>query len=259
MKRGKILLIILTLTMLLSMPSFSVSVLLPKPSYDFYVYDEVGILDNHSKNYIIEVNNELYKKTGAQVVVAITNNLENLDINTYATELFEEWKIGGKQYDNGLLMLIVPDNREIWIEVGYGLEGPLPDGRIKRIIEDKIIPSFRDQNYSNGIISGFEEILDYIENEYEISLESRASLNGSYINENYSGITSGFDIPSIFPVIGIIIFLFIDFRFFHGWLTFSLLRGLGRGGRGGFGGGSGRGGSRGGGGRSGGGGAGGRW
>ena len=223
---------------------------IPKPSYEFYVYDEANILDSDIENYIIETNTELYQKTGTQLVVAAINDLEGMDINSYATALFDEWDIGGKELDNGLLMLIVPEAREIWIEVGYGLEGILPDSRVKRIIENDIIPSFSQGDYSTGVLSGYEEILNYVETEYDIELSSR---EGHNYNEGNSYTSR---LPNIFIIIGIIIFLLIDFKFFRGWLTFSLLSGLGRGGHSGGGGGRG---SRGGGGRSGGGGAGGKW
>ena len=246
--KKKFIWIILILFILLSSPVFA----LPNPSYDFYVYDEAGIMDDFTEQYIINTNLELYQKTGAQIVVVSINELEGMDINTYATSLYEEWEIGSKEYDNGLLMLIVPSIRELWIEVGYGLEGTLPDGRVNRIIDEQILPSFSQGNFNDGIILGFEEILGHVQSEYNIELQTRQGLEENY---QFADNTRATGVPNIFMIIGIVIFLIIDFKFFRGWLTFSLLRGIGRGG-----GGSGRGGgSRGGGGRSGGGGAGGSW
>lgn len=245
-RKNRYILLLASFLILLSTTVYAI----PNPNNDFYVYDEANILDNTTKNYIIETNIELYEKTGAQVVLATINDLEGMDINTYATALFDKWDIGGKELDNGLLILIVPNNGELWIEVGYGLEGILPDGRTKRIIEENIIPSFSQGNYDAGVLSGYEEILNYIESEYNIELQTRDGQYYSRADQAQSGPT----IPRIFTIIGIIIFLFIDFKFFRGRLTFLLVRGLGRGGGGG-----GRGGSRGGGGRSGGGGAGGSW
>lgn len=248
--RNRIILLILILIIFLTPLAFG----LPSASYDFYVYDEAHILDDYTENYIIAINNELSQKTGAQVVIATINSLDNMDINTYATALFKKWEIGSKKYDNGLLLLIVPSENELWIEVGYGLEGALTAGRTKRIINENILPSFSENNYDEGVLLGFEEILNYIEVEYDISLSSRGTLSDDYLVGNSN---SSKGVPSIFLIIGVMIFLFIDFKFFRGWLTFSLLRGVGssRGGSS-----SGRsGGSRGGGGRSGGGGAGGRW
>lgn len=245
--KSKYIFIIISFVIILSSTVYAI----PKPSRDFYVYDDANILDETTEEYIVKTNIELYQQTGAQIVVASINDLEGMDINRYATALFDEWDIGGKELDNGLLMLIVPEAREIWIEVGYGLEGILPDSRVKRIIENNIIPYFSQGDYSTGVLSGYEEILNYVETEYDIELSSR---EGQYDN---GGNTSYSRLPNTFIIIGIIIFLLIDFIFFRGWLTFSLLRGLGRGGH--YGGGGSNRGSRGGGGRSGGGGAGGRW
>lgn len=244
--------ILFTLALILLLTSSVYAI--PNPNNDFYVYDSVGILDNNTENYIIETNMELYEKTGAQIVWAIINDLEGMDINSYATAIFDEWDIGSREYDNGLLALIVPDEGEIWIEVGYGLEGILPDSRVKRIIENNIIPNFSQGDYNAGVLSGHDEILTYVESEYNIELSSR---EGQY-NAN-TNIERENRVPDILMVIGIVIFLFVDFKFFGGWLTLSILRGLGRGGRGGGSGRGGSGGSRGGGGRSGGGGAGGSW
>src|SRR5699024_10470753 len=143
----------------------------PEPNPSFYVYDEANIIDRDSENYIISTNENLYKQTGAQVVIASINSIGDMDIKEYALRLFEEWEIGSREYDNGLLMLIVPEMGEIWIEVGYGLEGPLPDSKVGNIIEESIIPYFQENNYSNGIISGFNEIITEVEEEYNIQIE----------------------------------------------------------------------------------------
>lgn len=254
-----VLLFILNITLGLNQ-SFSETVL-PDPSFEFYVYDEVGIISSEVENYIIGVNKEMYEKIGGQVVVAVVDSLQDLDINTYATSLFKKWEIGSKKYDNGLLMLIVPSEGQIWIETGYGLEGALPAGIEKRIIERDIIPSFKNDNYNEGITLGFNSIIEYIEKDFDIILEKQ-SFNGN--NNNYNPVQSGRNLP-IWPIIiFLVVFGFIDIRFFRGMLISSILRAFfsGRGGGGGgFGGGAGGfgGGSSGGGGRSGGGGAGGSW
>lgn len=226
---------------------------LPKASYEFYIYDEANIIDNNVEDYIINTNKYIYEKTGAQIVVATIDSLGNMDKKSYATALYEKWKIGSREYDNGMLILIVPTEGEIWIEVGYGLEGPFPDSIAKRIVEDYMIPYFQEERYSEGVLAGFNEILLGLEKEYNISFDSKEEINNPIPTD---GITaSGSPIPKILMVIGIIIFLIVDFSLFRGMITYSLIRGMGRGGGRGRGGG----GSSGGGGRSGGGGAGGSW
>lgn len=227
---------------------------LPDASYEFYVYDEVGIIDSDIEEYIISTNKDVYKKTGAQVVVATVKSLDNMDINSYATSLFDKWDIGSKD-DNGMLVLIVPNEGQIWIETGYGIEGAFPDSIVKRIIEDQMIPYFREDRYSDGVLAGFNEIKLGLEQEYNIEIDGSRDVNNPIpIRRDSSNVST---IPRGLITIGIIILLIIDFRFLGGMITYSLLRGFGRGGGGGRGGGSG--GSSGGGGRSGGGGAGGSW
>jgi uncharacterized protein len=256
----RLLLIIWILIIILSIPSFAVELELPDPNPSFYVYDGSSIISKEAEEYIIRTNEELYKRTGAQIVVVTIDSLDNGNINEYAVKLFEKWGIGSREYDNGILMLIVTEERQIWIEVGYGLERALPDSKVGNIIEDSIIPYFKEERYTEGIISGFNNIVNEVEKEYNIQL-NRDRINEDLYNiDDFDGIKYENDIFSglkaILIAIGIVIFFIIDFRFFNGFLTYSLLfRGRG------FGGYNGRGGrnNRGGGGRSGGGGAGGRW
>ncbi len=231
----------------------TISYALPSPSYEFYVYDEADLISSEVENYIINTNKSLNRETGAQVVVATVNSTEDMDINSYATSLFEEWKIGSRKEDNGMLILIFPEQGKLWIETGYGVEGAFPDSKVKRIIEDYMIPYFQEDRYSDGVLAGFNEIISGLEQEYNMEFERTQTIKNPIPIANNSG---GIAIPRIFIVIGIILLLILDFRFFGGMLTYSLLRGIGRnsGGRGGRGGGS-----SGGGGRSGGGGAGGSW
>lgn len=251
MKKKKLSSIILLILVLLSTSTFAASAKLPEPSYDFYVYDGANIIDSDVESYIINVNKELYKKTGAQVVVATVNSLDNIDINSYATSLYEKWKIGSREYDNGILLLIAPNDRNLWIETGYGLEGQFPAVKVKRIIDNYIIPYFAEEEYSNGVVAGFNQILEGVEGEYNITLTKSTVVDDPYNSNNQTSVFN----PLM--IIGIIIFVFIDIKFFRGMIIYSLLRGFGRGGGGGYGGRGG--GSSGGGGRSGGGGAGGSW
>lgn len=244
------------------------SLKLPDKNHELYIYDEVGILNEDVKEYIINTNKELYNQTGAQIVVAVMNNLNDTDINTFSTKLFEKWKIGSKGKDNGILIVLDYENRNIWIEVGYGLEGGIPDILVKRTIEESIIPSFKNEEYNNGILLGFDRLLGYVENEYDIDIEYREDSDIiddiGYVSSSSS---SGKNILIILLII--LILLFIDFRFFGGAVSNIMMRssmnrryyggysGYGRGGS--YGGSSGSRGSSGGGGRSGGGGAGGSW
>ncbi|GFN34230.1 TPM domain-containing protein [Tepidimicrobium xylanilyticum] len=227
MKNKKILILFLSILLIfIGSCTFEVNIQLPEPSYSFYVYDEANIIDGQVEQYIIDTNKDLYKKTGAQIVVATVLDLRGMDINRFASELFEKWGIGSREYDNGLLILVVPEDREIWIEVGYGLEGALPDSKIGNIINGYIIPYFKESDYSTGILSGFNEIINEVEEEYNIQL-ARGDINWDiyYIPEDYIEENPFNGLKTIVLLVGIILFLFVDFKFFNGFLTYSLFRG----------------------------------
>lgn len=233
---------------------------LPEPSREFYVYDEANIIDSDVENYIINVNEELYAKTGAQVVVATVNSLNEMDIEGYANELFRKWGIGDKDKDNGVLILVAPTEKLLRIEVGYGLEGAIPDGKAGAIRDQYMIPYFQSGNYSQGILESFKAIILLIEDEYDITLDKTGQIDDYNINYTEETGNSFSSVKRIILAVIILILIFIDFRFFGGFLTYALLRSLARGGRSGRGGGgSFGGGNRGGGGSSGGGGASGGW
>lgn len=235
-KNYRFFIVFLLLFILLSNSVYASDFKLPNPSHEFYIYDEMDIIDYDVKNYIIGVNESMSKKTGAQVVVAVMNSLENEDmsIEEFANRLFEKWQIGSEEYDNGVLILVVPNDRKIWIEVGYGLEGALPDGKVGEIMDECIVPYFKDDNYNEGILRGFNAIINVIEDEYGVNIDREKIDEDLYYD--YDEADSIFDsIGSMIVVAAILIFLFVDSRFFDGWVFYSIFR------RGRYGGGYGRG------------------
>lgn len=248
--------ILVSLLLLLNIPLvFADDLDLPEPSHEFYVYDEVGVINSSIKDYIVQINEELFSKTGVQVVVAVVSNLQDYNIEEYANRLFRKWGVGSKNENNGILLLVSISDRKVWIEVGYGLEGALPDGKAGEILDKDVIPYFQQESYGEGILQGFNSILSIIENEYNVQIDRDRPINYNTQN-NVIQKQSPFDsFRKILIAIAVIIFIFIDFKFFGGLLTYSILRSVSRGSfRGG-----GSGGNRGGGGSSGGGGAGRGW
>ena len=144
LNRLKTILIVLILLTLISGGVYADDFELPKPNSYFYVYDEAGVIGGDTANYIIQVNEQLYDKTGAQIVVAVVNSLQNRTEQEFANKLFREWGIGSKDKNNGILILVAPNEKRLWIEVGYGLEGVLPDGKVGEIRDKQIFPYFKD-------------------------------------------------------------------------------------------------------------------
>ncbi len=140
------------------------------PTSDFYVNDYANLLSTEVKNYIIETNTKLENATGAQIVVVTIQSLEGESLEEYATELFRSFGIGDKDKNNGVLLLLALEERKFRIEVGYGLEGALPDGKTGRIQDEYIIPYLKENNWDDGIKNGYSKILEVVSEEYNIDV-----------------------------------------------------------------------------------------
>jgi uncharacterized protein len=105
--------------------------------------------------------------TSNQIAVVIINSLDGYDIADYALKLGREWGIGGKEFSNGVLLLVAIADHKIRIEVGYGLEGAIPDITAKHIIEEAITPAFKEENYYRGIDRGTDDIIRAAAGEYK--------------------------------------------------------------------------------------------
>jgi len=103
------------------------------------------------------------ERTGNQIAVLTTPTIDGESIEEYASEVFESWKLGQKGKDNGILIVVVPDDRRMRIEVGYGLEGVLTDGMAGQIIRTLMAPKFKNGNYDGGIVDGARAVMDVLE------------------------------------------------------------------------------------------------
>lgn len=169
-KNHKIYMLLISL-MLLIIPSKSLAY------NDFYVRDSVGILSEEVKDHISDVNDYYEKSTEEkpQVVVDIIRDLEGVSIEDYAIKRFEELKIGSKDRDNGVLIVISMNDRKFRLEIGYGLEGAIPDIEAKRIL-DASMPLFKNKDYSEGVKNIFDGVITNINEEYSYD-ESEVSEN----------------------------------------------------------------------------------
>ena len=140
---------------------------------DFFVNDYADVLSEETKRYIMQTNQELEQKTGAQIVVVTVTSLDGQDLESYATELFRKFGIGDSKKNNGVLLLCSTGDRKFRIEVGYGLEGALTDGKTGRIQDEYIIPYLKDDNYDEGIKNGFSAVLSEVANEYNVTIDGQ--------------------------------------------------------------------------------------
>ena len=132
------------------------------PNPQGYVSDFAGLLLPDTRATLEADLAQLEKDTTAQVAVVTITSLDGDTIEDYAVNLFEAWGIGQKSQDNGVLFIIALVEHKARIEVGYGLEAIITDGRAGRILDDKVIPEFKNGGYSTGILQGAAAIEDYI-------------------------------------------------------------------------------------------------
>lgn len=143
------------------------------PKSSQYVNDFAGILDPAAVSELTQAIVRVEQKTSAEIAVVTVPSLDGRSVEDYAEELFQSWGIGKKDKDNGVLVLVAPNERKIRIEVGYGLEPILPDGLAGQIIREEFIPAFKQNAYKEGILSGTARVLEIIEkNEPAVASQS---------------------------------------------------------------------------------------
>jgi uncharacterized protein len=129
------------------------------------VNDLTGTLSEQQRAALEQTLAEFEARKGAQIAVLLVPSTRPEPVQTFAVRVQESWKLGRKGVDDGVLLAIAKDDRELHIEVGYGLEGPLPDAVAKRIIEEEIVPRFKQGDFYGGIRAGTERIMRVIEGE----------------------------------------------------------------------------------------------
>jgi uncharacterized protein len=232
----------------------TVAVALTFPPLTGRIVDQANIIPQDTRNALEPKLVELEQKSGIQLVVATVSSLEGQEIEPYANQLFRFWKLGEKNKNNGVLLLVAPKERRVRIEVGYGLEGTLTDALSAVIIANAITPRFKTGDYGGGITRGVDDIITVLTTD-ESEWSKRPSLRLDRPQQAQPTNWVGFIALAAFLVLLVVS---PGFR----TLVFAMLltgRGGGYGGGGFGGGGRGGGGFSGGGGSSGGGGASGRW
>jgi uncharacterized protein len=127
------------------------------------VVDDANILSQGARDRITAATKAHEEATTNQVVVLTTPTIAPASVEEYAVKVFEAWKLGQKGKDNGVLVVVVPQDRKMRIEVGYGLEGPLPDGAAGEIIRTWMTPAFKAGNYDKGVEDGVAAIIARLE------------------------------------------------------------------------------------------------
>jgi len=173
--------------LLLCLPNL-VQAEVPLPPLKARVTDLSGALPQERKAALERRLAEFEGRKGAQVAVLVLPTVRPESIEQFGIRLAEQWKLGRKGVDDGLILIVALSDREMRIEVGYGLEGVVPDVVAKRIIEEVIIPRFKAGDVPGGIEAGVDKLLAVIDGE---PLPPPASDAGS---------GAGDDVDLLFPV-----------------------------------------------------------
>lgn len=152
--------IFLLLIFTISFSSFS----MPK-AYN-YVNDFSNVIDDNVEKELNDISKNIKEKTGAEISVAVVESLDGKSVEEFSNELFRNWAIGDKEKNNGVLLLVSTGDRKIRIEVGYGLEGALNDGKTGAILDEFVVPYLKKDDYSQGVRNGYLAISQEVAKEY---------------------------------------------------------------------------------------------
>jgi uncharacterized protein len=123
------------------------------------VVDQADLLTPQQEADLTAKSEALEKSTGRQFVIATVKSLNDQDVADYSFQLGRHWKIGDEKRDDGVVMVVAPNERKVWIATGYGAEGFLPDILIGRIVRDTILPRFKAGDLPGGIAAGADEVV----------------------------------------------------------------------------------------------------
>jgi uncharacterized protein len=134
------------------------------------VVDQAGLLSERDQAELEAALARFEEATTSQIVVATLPSLQGLPIEDYGYQLGRHWGIGQEGKDNGAVLVVAPEEREVRIEVGYGLEGELTDALSRTIIETRILPHFREGDFAAGIKAGVAAMIEALGGSYDPAL-----------------------------------------------------------------------------------------
>lgn len=132
------------------------------PQATGFVTDTANVINDQDQLVLENRLQSLDQSTGNQIAILTIPSLNGLTIEEYAQKIFENWQIGQKKLDNGLLILVSTGDRQVRLEVGYGLEGYITDARSGDIIRQQLGPEFKNNNYYQGLVLALDTIESYL-------------------------------------------------------------------------------------------------
>ena len=140
------------------------------------VVDEANLLTAEAEQKLTEQLERLEKLSGPQFVVVTAKSLNGRRIEDFSIDLARTWEIGHVDRDDGVVLLVAPHEHQVRIEVGYGLEASLSDPFCTKVIEEDILPHFRDGEMQSGILAGAKRLMEKMERTPTIDLNDNEKL-----------------------------------------------------------------------------------
>ena len=157
----------------------------PIPKTMGYVSDYGNVISSEDESVMTAVAEKLRRAGGIELAVVTIDSLDNDSIESYTLRLAEEWGVGGADTDTGVVLLLAVKDRQVRIEVGYGLEGDLPDGLTGSILDTYVIPDFKKGDFSSGLMEGSKAIAATLASKRDFSLDD-SSLESYAVDDKAS-------------------------------------------------------------------------
>jgi uncharacterized protein len=197
------------------------------PSLTGRVVDTAGVLSPATRDRLTQALATHEQRTTDQIAVLTVPTIGDMSIEEYSTKVFETWKLGMKGKDNGVLIVIVPKDRKMRIEVGYGLEGTLTDLAASRIIRNSMSPRFKAGDFDGGVTDGVMAVIAQLECQPN-ALPDAASTHG--LNVPFKGTAQSMPWPMriflgafVFGILGLFTFMGVVTPGFGGWFIYPFL------------------------------------
>ncbi|MDB5201720.1 MAG: methanol dehydrogenase [Ferruginibacter sp.] len=165
-KLAAVWLLLFSFVMGFAQPFKADDLLTPRTGVQTLVNDFANILTPDQRQALENKLVAFDDSSSTQIAVVIVPSLDGNDISEFNTKLGRAWGVGGKEFSNGVILLISKDDRKLNIATGYGVEGALPDITASHIIQDVIVPNFKGNDYYRGIDEGTDAIIKAVRGEY---------------------------------------------------------------------------------------------
>ncbi len=207
-----------SLQLAMALSCFSVLAQKPVPElWGLHVHDEAKVLSQAIVDQL-EKSLKIYEdSTSNQIAILIIPTLDGEPLEEYSLRVAEKWKLGKKEKDNGVLLLIAVDDHKMRIETGYGLEGALTDALCNRIIRNELAPHFRKDDYDAGVTSGIDAIIKGIGGEYTADDSDQQTMEELGWKERL--LIGAF----VFGILGVFTFLGLFIPGCGGWFLYAFL------------------------------------